>query len=183
MDLRYLLSPKSRAIHTKDDQEIFKLNNDPNHNTISPTSTINSKKLGNKSKLSKIFNSTNTEEPYYHTIDSLSKDSPAKNLSRNCISLDNLNSSINNFFRNDFNLYGNNLLQNHTVQWPGHYRHFAYVPPPPPQYFYYYSPYTHTHVHQHPAGGFFNPYVNSNSRQSVGTSSTDDFRKYRDVAL
>lgn len=179
LDLRYLLSPKSISTRTKDDQELFKLNNDANHNTISPTSTINSRKLGNKSKVSNIINSTNTEEPYYHTIDSYSKD-PAKSLARNCVSLENLNTPINTFYRNDLNLYGNNLLQNYGMQWPGHYRQFAY---PPPQYFYYFSPYQHTHVHQHPSGAYFNPYVSSNSRQSVGTSSTDDFRKYRDVAL
>lgn len=171
---------------TKDDQELFKLNNDQNHNTISPTSTISSRKLGNKSKVSNVINkkATKAEEPLYHTIlDAHHSKETAKSLTRNCVSLENLTAPANTaFFRDDLNMYGNNLLQNYGMQWhPGHFRPFAY---PPPQYYFYFSPYSQQHVHQHPSGGpYFNPYVSSNSRQSIGTSSTDDFRKYRDVAL
>lgn len=145
-------------------------------------------------------------DPIYQTI---SSEKGAK-LGRNCISLENLRTLT---IKNDLNSYGNNLLQNQNGQhispfyilpaFPPaapnyhvpHYFHpkpqFIYGPPPPfgiqppphimPQF---------QHNHRVPFtnyGGYANPnpysnLSNTNSRQSIGNDS-DDYRKYRDVAL
>lgn len=170
----------------------------------------NHSKLGETKKLSLSKSNVNDDEKYsmngdpiYHTISS--DKSTLKSMSRNCISLENLRTLT---IKNDLNAYGNNLLQNYQSGHPSGYYILPSFPPPPTgaynhQYLshkYYYAPMP---THYPPSHAYFqqqnyrmpysnyggypnpNPYLNqsnTNSRQSIGNES-DDFRKYRDVAL
>lgn len=146
-------------------------------------------------------------DPIYHTISS--EKGTVKALGRNCISLENLRTLT---IKNDLNNYGNNLLQNNDSSCggppsSGYYILPSFPPPPPTSYHHYFShkvpPYMFAPpVHHAPMpqqyfqpnyrmapftnyGGYANPnpYLsNTNSRQSIGNES-DDYRKYRDVAL
>lgn len=146
-----------------------------------------------------------TGDPIYHTISS--EKGTVKALGRNCISLENLRTLT---IKNDLTNYGNNLLQNNDPAGQpssGYYILPSFPPPPPTNYHHYFShklpPYMFaTRVAHAPMqyfqpnyrmspftnyGGYANPnpYVNlshTNSRQSIGNES-DDYRKYRDVAL
>lgn len=147
-------------------------------------------------------------DPIYHTISS--EKGSLKALGRNCISLENLRTLT---IKNDLNNYGNNLLQNNEPAFGGrssssgyyilpsfppptnYHPYFSHKVPPymfaapvqhapmPPQYFqpnYRMPPFTNYGGYANP-----NPYMNlsnTNSRQSIGNES-DDYRKYRDVAL
>lgn len=108
-------------------------------------------------------------DPIYYEIE------PYKNtkLGRNCVSLENLSGGVN-AIKNDLTCYGNNLLQNYNPQWVQQpaYQQF------PPQYFNYQQ------HHQGFGYSYNNPYISrsNNSKQSLGNES-DDYRKYRDVAL
>uniref|UniRef100_A0A336N263 CSON009065 protein n=1 Tax=Culicoides sonorensis TaxID=179676 RepID=A0A336N263_CULSO len=190
LDLRFLFTPKSLTKQTKEDDfskmNNFNNNNNTNEQAMSPNSTINRSKLEKKSRLTNLINSQSDQqqEPLYHTIESCSKDL-RKDLGRNCVSLENLNNTkINTFYRNDHKLYGINLLQNYAIQqWPPPPNYGQYGIYPPVQPLFYYYP-MNQYLNQYPGcQGYFNSYISANSRQSVGTNSTDDFRKYRDVAL
>lgn len=141
-------------------------------------------------------------EPIYQTI---SSEKGAK-LGRNCISLENLRTLT---IKNDSNSYGNNLLRNNGQEslpyyvlpaFPSNhsgsnipqYMHFmlgstfpmqqSHMIPPQASYFHQNCrmPFTNYGGYANP-----NPYSNlstRNSRQSIGNDS-DDYRKYRDVAL
>lgn len=121
-------------------------------------------------------------EPFYQTIDSLSEVKSPKtqfNLGRNCVSLENLGYGTT-VCRDDLNLYGNNLLQNYALQWQQLSNGYNYQP-----YMYpYYNPYGYS-MYQPPVNNMYYIQGNnqSNSVQSLRTNSTDDFKKYRDVAL
>lgn len=141
-------------------------------------------------------------DPIYQTISS--EKSGAKSLRRNCISLENLRTLT---IKNDLNSYGNNLLQNQIGQPQSQFYILPAFPPSPlnyhvpyfnpkPQLVYGPPPPRHMmaqHLkanHRTPFanyGGYANPnpyfnLSNTNSRQSIGNDS-DDYRKYRDVAL
>lgn len=128
-------------------------------------------------------------EPFYHTIDALATNKPpSKNLSnlgRNCVSLENIGAATQ-LYRNEINLYGNNLLQNYAMQWEQLSAGYIY---PPYIYSYPYGYYGYpiyqppmNNVYYGPGNGNGND-SRTNSKQSLRTNSTDDFRKYRDVAL
>lgn len=170
----------------------------------------NTNKLAESRKISSSKNNINDDEKYsmngdpiYHTISS--NKSTLKSMSRNCISLENLRTLT---IKNDLNSYGNNLLQNYQSGHPSGYYILPSFPPTPSGYHhylshknphYYYPPmpthYPPTNAYYHQSyrmpytnyAGYpsSNPYLNqsnTNSRQSVGNES-DDYRKYRDVAL
>lgn len=141
-------------------------------------------------------------DPIYQTI---SSEKGAKSLRRNCISLENLRTLT---IKNDLNSYGNNLLQNQIGQPQSQFFILPAFPPPPlnyhvpyfnpkPQLVYGPPPPPMHMIAQHLKanhrtpfanyGGYANPnpysnLSNTNSRQSIGNES-DDYRKYRDVAL
>lgn len=179
-----------------------------NHNNNS--NSINMKlerKMSIPTAQNKHLNSSNEDEkhstagdPIYHTI---SSEKGAKALGRNCISLENLRTLT---IKNDLNSYGNNLLQNHNGQ-PNYYILPTFPPPPAPHHYFSHKPHPQFvygppfiqpqfvqppffHQNYRPFtnyGGYTNPnpysnLSNTNSRQSVGNES-DDYRKYRDVAL
>lgn len=145
------------------------------------------------------------DDPIYHTI---SSEKSGMKLGRNCISLENLRTLT---IKNDLNSYGNNLLQNYSAEQQSNgYYVLPTFPPPPIGYHHYFGHKPHQymlplppsmlhHQHQQPMfqqnyrtpftnyGGYTtsSPYFNvsnANSRQSIGNES-DDYRKYRDVAL
>jgi len=166
LDLRFIF-PTSKGKSTKNDGDQSKLNNNISDNNL---------------KITNMLNTVNADEPFYHTIEPMyngSSEKDPKGLSRNCVSLENLN-NISRLYRNDL-MYGNNLLQNYAMHW----QQVPYGYPnthPYAAYYYYGFPPTFA-----PAGyfaGYQDLRTNQvNSRQSLGTNSTDDFRKYRDVAL
>ncbi|KAM7341869.1 reduction in Cnn dots 6 isoform 2-T3 [Cochliomyia hominivorax] len=146
------------------------------------------------------------------------KQAPPTKLSRNCISLENLDGI--NKVQNDLAAYGNNLLQNYNQQQQYYLAMLGYIqqqqqrnqPPLPfnsnlniyrrpgsqtslypsafssatgtplaPQFqrrnsqqFQYYGGFGYAN--------YTNPYITANSKLSLGNES-DDYRKYRDVAL
>ncbi|ALC41422.1 Rcd6 [Drosophila busckii] len=136
------------------------------------------------------------------------KQLPPAKLSRNCISLENLDGI--NKVQNDLAAYGNNLLQNYTAQQQYYlamllqnplqhpqaaaalYRRpsacstnggYAVQPQPLPRR----SAHGGSQQQMQYYGGFgyanyINPYITANSKLSLGNES-DDYRKYRDVAL
>lgn len=179
LDLRYIMQPQhlpipsieyskeTKAIDTVDGRNTPMMNNEiqyskkPNKFTPSHNETI----------LDSIYYPGDSNKNY-------------KSLGRNCVSLENLNgvTTIKNDLGN-LSHCGNNLLQA-CHQWPPI---IAYHPG------YAGYPLQYPYFQQIPIGyGFPNtinnnrtyPYMNSsnNSRQSLGTES-DDYRKYRDVAL
>ncbi|XP_053966188.1 uncharacterized protein LOC128868300 isoform X1 [Anastrepha ludens] len=128
---------------------------------------------------------------------------PTTKLARNCISLENLDGIAK--VQNELAAYGNNLLQNYTqqqqyylamlsgylnpVHGTGVYRRPSSgsavggfsgtvlaqpVPRRNPQPLQYYGGYDYAN--------YTNPYITANSKLSLGNES-DDYRKYRDVAL
>ena len=142
-------------------------------------------------------------DPIYHTIEAAKN---SKILGRNCVSLENLGAICTTDLKDVNNKdirYGPNLLRNHVfnpwnvfpynpafgmyqpnfLQYPVNYFNYPMQNnghhPPNSNYFISYPHYT-------PNNASFNysAYLNSgaNSRQSLGNES-DDFRKYRDVAL
>lgn len=147
-------------------------------------------------------------DPIYHTI---SSDKGSKALGRNCISLENLRTlTIKNDLNNyGPNLLQNNDGVD-PLPASGYYILPSFPPPPMPTTYHQYfthkvpqymfvSPMHMQQQQQSPYmppdyrmtftnyGGYANPnpYAqasNANSRQSIGTES-DDYRKYRDVAL
>lgn len=131
--------------------------------------------LNNEVQMSNKNNNSISEEvindPIYYEIE------PYKNtkLGRNCVSLENLSGGIN-AIKNDLTGYGNNLLQNYNPQWVTYQQQPAYQQFPQ-QYFNY-------QMQQGFGYSYNNPYItrSNNSKQSLGNES-DDYRKYRDVAL
>lgn len=148
-------------------------------------------------------------DPIYHTISS--EKGTVKGLGRNCISLENLRTlTIKNDLNNyGNNLLQNTDPAGGGPPSSGYYILPSFPPPPPTNYHHYFShkvsPYMYAqpvhHAPMHPQyfqpnyrmapftnyGGYANPnpYINlsnTNSRQSIGNES-DDYRKYRDVAL
>lgn len=148
-------------------------------------------------------------DPIYQTISS--EKGAVKALGRNCISLENLRTlTIKNDLNNyGNNLLQNNDPNCGGPPSSGYYILPTFPPPPPTSYHHYFShkvpPYMFgPTVHHAPMpqqyfqpnyrmgpfqnyGGYANPnpYMNlsnTNSRQSIGNES-DDYRKYRDVAL
>lgn len=120
----------------------------------------------------------NKLDPIYYTI---SSDKGSKQLTRNCVSMENLN-GLSGLNGHDMSIYGKNIIENYNTQgWP-------LLPGFPPSY--QYIPALHFCNHQSQFNGYGgytnpNPYSgrsNTNSKQSLGTES-DDYRKYRDVAL
>lgn len=114
-------------------------------------------------------------DPIYYTI---SMDEKSSKLGRNCVSLQNLDEIT---FKNDLSSYGNNLLQNYNhrrMHHPQQYLpiHTGYHP------VHNYFPYWYPFSGYAPNVNQFNPYVSRVSKQSLGNES-DDYRKYRDVAL
>lgn len=117
-------------------------------------------------------------DPIYYTI---SMDGKGSKLGRNCVSLQNLDALT--FNKNDLtSSYGNNLLQNYNAHRMYH---------PPQQYLpvhtgyhpvHNYFPYWYPFSGYAPGANQFNPYISRQSKQSLGNES-DDYRKYRDVAL
>lgn len=188
-------------------------NNNQSHNNSNHTNPTNMRTESNNRKISIPFiqskrnNSDNNDDPEKHSIadDPIyqtisSGKSGAKSLRRNCISLENLRTLT---IKNDLNSYGNNLLQNQMGPPQSHLYILPAFPPPPLNYHvpYFnakpqlvYGPPPPMHMMQHPKppphhrkafanyGGYTNPNPYSNSRQSIGNDS-DDYRKYRDVAL
>lgn len=105
-------------------------------------------------------------------------DEKSSKLGRNCVSLQNLDEIT---FKNDLSSYGNNLLQNYNhrrMHHPQQYLpiHTGYHP------VHNYFPYWYPFSGYAPNVNQFNPYVSRVSKQSLGNES-DDYRKYRDVAL
>lgn len=126
------------------------------------------------------------DDPIYCTIDS----NKSTKLARNCVSLENLEDITK--LKNDLS-YGNNLLQNYHF-WPMMGGFGPAQLQQPPHYQFLRFPFAYYHHQHNPLvgcggvgyGGFTHPYANrsnTNSKQSVGTSESDDYRKYRDVAL
>ncbi|XP_055379875.1 uncharacterized protein LOC129611004 [Condylostylus longicornis] len=139
-------------------------------------------------------------DPIYSTIN---EPKTNQKLSRNCISLENLGGIDK--VKNDLS-YGNNLLQNYQhYQWSiavagfptsssavnyHPYQHLpqsnGQLPPLTPFFLYNQIPRVALHCGGIGYGGYTNPFVNgssgTNSKQSLGQES-DDYRKYRDVAL
>lgn len=184
-----------------------------NHSFNNTQNKSETKRSSSQNTLTKNNNKNDDErqsqagDPIYHTISS--EKGTVKALGRNCISLENLRTLT---IKNDLNNYGNNLLQNTDPVCGGppssgyyilpsfppptnYHQYFSHkVPqymfappvhhaPMPPQYFqqnYRMAPFTNYGGYVNP-----NPYMNlsnTNSRQSIGNES-DDYRKYRDVAL
>ncbi|KAG4074062.1 hypothetical protein HA402_014267 [Bradysia odoriphaga] len=167
LDLRTVLPPPKEYFyqHRLHDQ----VDGRQNHfNNLTPNSRQYS-----SSKLDK------TSDPIYYSI---SMDEKCSKLGRNCVSLQNLDELT---FKNDLSSYGNNLLQNYNAHRMYPPQQQQYLPPihtgyhPVHNYFPYWYPfsgYAPVNVNQ------YNPYVNRMSKQSLGNES-DDYRKYRDVAL
>lgn len=84
-------------------------------------------------------------------------------------------------FKNDLSSYGNNLLQNYNSRRMYHPQQYV---PVHTQYHpvHNYYPYWYPFSGYAPGANQFNPYVSRVSKQSLGNES-DDYRKYRDVAL
>jgi hypothetical protein len=204
MDLRFIYAPppptKFLATHNLANEQRC-LKDKKEHEKDEIDSVVNMKNkindnLNNNHKLS----ASVLSDPIYQTIEA-SKNS--KILGRNCVSLENLGAIVTTDAKDMDNRdirYGPNLLRNHVfnpwnmfpyppqfgmyqhnfLQYPVNY--FNYPMPmqqPGSNYFISYPQYT-------PNNSSFNysAYLNSgaNSRQSLGNES-DDFRKYRDVAL
>lgn len=129
------------------------------------------------SKLDKI------SDPIYYTI-SMDGNGKSSKLGRNCVSLQNLDELA--FNKNDLSSYGNNLLQNYNARrmyHPQQQQQQQYLPVhtgyhPVHNYFPYWYPFSG----YAPGINQFNPYISRQSKQSLGNES-DDYRKYRDVAL
>lgn len=114
-------------------------------------------------------------DPIYYTI---SLDGKGAKLGRNCVSLQNLDELT---LKNDLSSYGNNLLQNYNARRMYHPQQYLPVHTgyhPVHNYFPYWYPFSG----YAPGVNQFNPYVSRVSKQSLGNES-DDYRKYRDVAL
>lgn len=142
------------------------------------------KSINNQKKVNDIEHIT---DPIYQTI---SSEKSLKSLGRNCISLENLEHITTT--KHDVNSYKNNLLQNYNALfmlqgYPIGYQQF------PIQYINYHHPHYHNinrstqYLPFSGHGGYTNPNPynnrsNTNSKQSLGNDS-DDYRKYRDVAL
>lgn len=146
------------------------------HKTAVPISNKKNKKVKSGEDLV-------ISDPIYYTIDSY-KNPPKQQLGRNCVSLENLNGIDS--IKNDLTVYGNNLLQNYphsAYQWPPFITYHPNIQSYPVQYYHHQRQPQQQQRQQHIAHfNGFNPYMNSsnNSRQSL---ESDDYRKYRDVAL
>ena len=184
LDLRHIIPPRiaSKAIEGIDEPD--------------GRQTLNNQMKSQPKHSQQITNSQDDEkystagDPIYHTI---SSDKSSKSLGRNCVSLENLRAFT---VKNDLASYGNNLLQNYNVAGNGFYILPAFPPAGYPPYYkqqqqqqqYYYQPYIHQNYRMPFSGygGYTNPHPgrgsNANSKQSLGNES-DDYRKYRDVAL
>lgn len=165
LDLRTVLPPKElyyqQNFHDQVDGRQSAMNNFPPNN-----------RHCSNSKLDK------ASDPIYYTI---SMDEKSSKLGRNCVSLQNLDALT---FKNDLSAYGNNLLQNynaHRMYPPQQYVpvHSGYHPVH--NYFPYWYPFS-GYAPPPPGANQFNPYIGRMSKQSLGNES-DDYRKYRDVAL
>ncbi|KAH8373017.1 hypothetical protein KR009_010267 [Drosophila setifemur] len=139
------------------------------------------------------------------------KQPPPGKLSRNCVSLENLDGISK--VQNDLTAYGNNLLQNYTQQQEYYLKLFLHQQHQEQQLLHqagviYRRPSscssnggfagtvlaqpmqrrgsTHSQQMQYYGGfgytNYANPYITANSKLSLGNES-DDYRKYRDVAL
>lgn len=186
LDLRYIMQPQHLPIATIDYNKETK-----GIDTVDGRSTPLNNELQYAKKPNKLipYNETQIVDSMYYGAGLGSGSDSAKSykvLGRNCVSLENLNgvTTIKNDLGNVSGPYGNNLLQN-CHQWPPI---IAYHPG------YAGYPLQYPYFQQIPIGyGFPNtinnnrtyPYINNssnNSRQSLGNDS-DDYRKYRDVAL
>lgn len=189
MDLRCTLPGvyNTRYIHGTDDIDAVDASSKLNTN-VYHTLEKNKKNLDNLSMLG----SVSGVDPIYCTI----KDQKHKNSkSRQAISLENLGGV--DAFQKDLN-YGHNLLMNYQKQLQ--YWAMMGYPIVYPQPNMHGMPRRHSTISKFPFandyfreppsigcgglnyGGFTSPFANSNSKQSVGNDS-DDYRKYRDVAL
>lgn len=212
LDFRHIIPammppPPSTASNKPSISDMDQTDSSANHSFVRDKSETT--KSSRQNTLTKNNNKNDDEkqslsgDPIYHTISS--EKGTLKALGRNCISLENLRTLT---IKNDLNNYGNNLLQNKDPACggqssSGYYILPSFPPPPPTNYHHYFShkvpPYMFAApVHHAPMlpqyfqpnyrfGGYANPnpYINlsnTNSRQSVGNES-DDYRKYRDVAL
>lgn len=117
-----------------------------------------------------------TSDPIYYTI---SMDEKSSKLGRNCVSLQNLDELT---VKNDLSSYGNNLLQNYNARRMYHPQQYLPVHNAGYHPVHNYFPYWYPFSGYAPGVNQFNPYVSRVSKQSLGNES-DDYRKYRDVAL
>lgn len=192
------------------DSQLFNINKHDTKKTKTLQRTASNKiNNNNNSSSTKIDEKHSINgDPIYHTISS----EKGKSLARNCISLENLRTltiknDLNSYGNNLLQNYHSGQMAS------GYYILPSFPPPPPTtgyhHYFshkpaqYMYGPPIPSAMASHPHqqqyfqqnyrmpftnhGGYANPnpYLtlsNTNSRQSIGNES-DDYRKYRDVAL
>jgi hypothetical protein len=138
-----------------------------------------------------------------HIYNTIRSNKSTKSLGRNCVSLENL-CAITRTFKNDLNQYNSNLMHHNNGKFipapdswgynPGGVGYAVPMAAAAPYHYYYQQyPIQFYNYPMPPFDGYNfynvnynNPYINTssnnNSRQSLGNAS-DDFRKYRDVAL